>query len=130
MKTTHCILEYKGCACGYSGDLPGCDKSWDGANGCVAHGNEERFGGILLRGAEDFESRLAELNEAFARCPIPPMVTVPEGTVFLNDDEGRYYVREGEQWTPLYRAEELRGIVTPPPRATSPPSSDPNGHQP
>lgn len=33
------LSEYKGPRCGYAGNLPTCDGSFDGANGCIAHGN-------------------------------------------------------------------------------------------
>lgn len=41
-----CRFAYKGAACGYSGELEGCDKTLDGANGCIVHENQARFGGF------------------------------------------------------------------------------------
>jgi len=41
-----CRFRYKGVRCGYTGALPSCDKSLDGANGCEVHGNGPRFGGF------------------------------------------------------------------------------------
>lgn len=41
-----CPWKYKGAECAYSGSLPTCDFSLTGANGCIAHGNENRFGGF------------------------------------------------------------------------------------
>lgn len=41
-----CFWRYKGTECGYTGALPTCDFSIDGANGCRAHSNEARFGGF------------------------------------------------------------------------------------
>jgi hypothetical protein len=40
-----CQWRYKGEQCGYSGGLASCDLSLEGANGCGAHENKERFGG-------------------------------------------------------------------------------------
>jgi phage-related protein len=41
-----CAWKYKGERCKYSGAMPTCDFTRDGANGCIAHGNEENFGGF------------------------------------------------------------------------------------
>lgn len=41
-----CQWRYKGEECGYSGALPTCDLSLEGANGCRAHDNQVRFGGF------------------------------------------------------------------------------------
>ena len=40
-----CSFRYKSTECGYTGGMTSCDFTLDGANGCVAHSNEERFGG-------------------------------------------------------------------------------------
>jgi len=44
-----CVYRYKDEDCTYAGDLPTCDLTYDGANGCRAHFTEEealaRFGG-------------------------------------------------------------------------------------
>lgn len=40
-----CRWRYKGAECGYTGGMPTCDLSLQGANGCAAHGNEANFGG-------------------------------------------------------------------------------------
>ncbi|BEE07080.1 MULTISPECIES: hypothetical protein [Aeromonas] len=40
-----CSFRYKSACCGYSGDLPSCDLTLTGDNGCRAHQNESRFGG-------------------------------------------------------------------------------------
>lgn len=32
--------------CGYAGEMPSCDLSLDGENGCQAHDNENRYGGF------------------------------------------------------------------------------------
>ena len=46
----YCRFKYKDDACAYTGALPTCDKSLDGPNGCIAHGDDgnhpERFGGF------------------------------------------------------------------------------------
>ncbi len=43
-----CQDRFRGPRCGWAIGMPGnaasCDYSLDGANGCVAHGNEDRFG--------------------------------------------------------------------------------------
>lgn len=42
-----CQWRYKdGATCGYTGDMPSCDLTFEGANGCTAHGNAIRFGGF------------------------------------------------------------------------------------
>lgn len=41
-----CSFVYKGLECAYSGDLPTCDFSLSGGNGCEAHANQLRFGGF------------------------------------------------------------------------------------
>lgn len=41
-----CQWRYKGAECAYAGPLGTCDFTLNGSNGCVAHGNEERFGGF------------------------------------------------------------------------------------
>lgn len=41
-----CRFRYKGPRCGYTGGLSTCDKTLNGANGCVAHTNSPRFGGF------------------------------------------------------------------------------------
>lgn len=41
-----CSFRYKSTECGYSGGLTSCDFTLDGANGCVAHSNSDRFGGF------------------------------------------------------------------------------------
>jgi phage-related protein len=40
-----CKWQYKSVQCQYSGALVTCDLSFDGANGCIAHGNQLRYGG-------------------------------------------------------------------------------------
>jgi phage-related protein len=40
-----CAWKYKGIRCKYAGAMPTCDFTRDGANGCIAHGNEVNFGG-------------------------------------------------------------------------------------
>jgi hypothetical protein len=40
----YCQWRYKGQECGYSGNLPSCDLTLKGPNGCQAHGNAIRFG--------------------------------------------------------------------------------------
>jgi phage-related protein len=46
-----CPWLYKDENCTYSGDLPTCDFTLDGENGCRAHGNSINFGGMPgLRG--------------------------------------------------------------------------------
>lgn len=39
-----CMWKYKGARCKYAGGLATCDYTRNGANGCVAHGNEINFG--------------------------------------------------------------------------------------
>lgn len=47
MLRDRCSWRYKDPAtCGYVGPLATCDLSLKGANGCDAHGNEQRFGGF------------------------------------------------------------------------------------
>lgn len=42
-----CGWRYKDATtCGYTGELPSCDQTRDGANGCKVHGNANRFGGF------------------------------------------------------------------------------------
>lgn len=41
-----CQWEYKSQDCGYNGSLPTCDLSLSGENGCRAHNNVVRFGGL------------------------------------------------------------------------------------
>jgi phage-related protein len=41
-----CAWKYKGERCKYVGAMPTCDFTRDGANGCIAHGNEPNFGGF------------------------------------------------------------------------------------
>ena len=41
----HCPYRYKGVLCKYAGALPTCDRTYAGANGCVAHANTLNFGG-------------------------------------------------------------------------------------
>lgn len=41
-----CQWRYKGEECGYTGELPTCDLSLDGDNGCRVHENQTRFGGF------------------------------------------------------------------------------------
>jgi len=38
-----CAWRYKGYGCGYSGGMPKCDYTRDGANGCRAHNNYANF---------------------------------------------------------------------------------------
>jgi phage-related protein len=40
----YCQWRYRGEDCGYTGDLPSCDLSIKGPNGCAAHQNVIRFG--------------------------------------------------------------------------------------
>jgi phage-related protein len=40
----YCQWRYKSTECGYTGPLPTCDLSLQGANGCGAHSNVIRFG--------------------------------------------------------------------------------------
>lgn len=39
-----CRWAYRGTECGYTGPLPTCDRTWDSANGCLAHDNAARTG--------------------------------------------------------------------------------------
>ncbi|MFP5300041.1 hypothetical protein R2R70_02345 [Cobetia sp. SIMBA_158] len=39
-----CQWRYKGDQCRYSGSLPSCDYSLQGANGCAVHNNQANFG--------------------------------------------------------------------------------------
>ena len=41
-----CRWHYKSPECGYTGPIPTCDLSLQGANGCTAHGNSLRYGGF------------------------------------------------------------------------------------
>lgn len=41
-----CMWRYKSAQCGYSGALSACSLTYDGANGCLAHANQQRFGGF------------------------------------------------------------------------------------
>ena len=41
-----CTLQYKGDLCGYAGALETCDFTLRAPNGCVAHENQSRFGGV------------------------------------------------------------------------------------
>lgn len=41
-----CSWRYKGTECGYTGSMPTCDLSLQGANGCAAHSNTVNFGGF------------------------------------------------------------------------------------
>ncbi|MCR9222927.1 MAG: hypothetical protein NXH70_02560 [Hyphomonas sp.] len=41
-----CRHKYKGARCKYVGALGSCDYSYAGANGCIAHSNEQNFGGF------------------------------------------------------------------------------------
>ncbi|EGR3221645.1 hypothetical protein Q9X98_004267 [Vibrio parahaemolyticus] len=40
-----CSFQYKSEECGYTGDMPSCDLTLLGDNGCKAHGNTRRYGG-------------------------------------------------------------------------------------
>ena len=50
---THCAHDYGGVGCGYDtkrgGALQTCDKTYDGVNGCKAHGANELAGGVTVR---------------------------------------------------------------------------------
>lgn len=49
-----CAWRYKSTECGYTGALPSCDLSLQGANGCAAHANQLNFGGypsLINRGS-------------------------------------------------------------------------------
>ena len=37
-------LDHVGCVCAYQGSAPTCDKTLNGVDGCIAHGNQARFG--------------------------------------------------------------------------------------
>lgn len=41
-----CMWRYKGPQCLYGGALPTCTLTYEGDNGCLAHGNQVRFGGF------------------------------------------------------------------------------------
>lgn len=41
-----CMWRYKSAQCGYTGALSACSLTYDGANGCLAHANQQRFGGF------------------------------------------------------------------------------------
>jgi hypothetical protein len=41
-----CQWRYKSAECGYAGAMASCDLSLEGANGCRAHDNHTRFGGL------------------------------------------------------------------------------------
>lgn len=41
-----CPWTYKDADCAYAGGLATCDRSWDGANGCITHDNAANFGGF------------------------------------------------------------------------------------
>lgn len=41
-----CMWRYKSAQCGYTGALSTCSLTYDGANGCLAHANQTRFGGF------------------------------------------------------------------------------------
>ena len=41
-----CAWKYKGTECGYGGPMASCDLTLNGTNGCLAHANEERYGGF------------------------------------------------------------------------------------
>ncbi len=45
-RKNRCAWRYKGAKCGYTGGLATCDYTLDGANGCIAHNNTQRFGGF------------------------------------------------------------------------------------
>lgn len=40
-----CKWQYKSVQCGYSGTIVTCDLTYEGANGCLVHSNQVRFGG-------------------------------------------------------------------------------------
>ena len=40
-----CTHAYKGVLCAYAGAFATCDKTLTGANGCLAHENQQRYGG-------------------------------------------------------------------------------------
>jgi phage-related protein len=42
----YCQWQYKSVECKYAGVLESCDRSLNGANGCVFHGNSINFGGF------------------------------------------------------------------------------------
>jgi lambda family phage minor tail protein L len=52
MMRNYCRHQYRSAACGYAVDpgdpnfLSGCDKSYDGTNGCIAHGASEADAGV------------------------------------------------------------------------------------
>ncbi len=41
-----CMWRYKSAQCGYAGTINSCSLTYDGANGCVSHANQKRFGGF------------------------------------------------------------------------------------
>lgn len=41
-----CPLRYKGLLCKYTGNLPSCSYTWEGANSCETHDNQANFGGF------------------------------------------------------------------------------------
>jgi phage-related protein len=41
-----CMWSYKSLQCGYAGGLTTCSLTFEGPNGCLAHGNQQRFGGF------------------------------------------------------------------------------------
>ena len=41
-----CMWRYKSAQCGYTGAITTCDLTFDQANGCIVHGNQQRFGGF------------------------------------------------------------------------------------
>ena len=41
-----CSVKYKGVLCKYAGALGTCDYTYEGDNGCLAHGNQNNFGGF------------------------------------------------------------------------------------
>ena len=42
-----CPFTFKDGWCDYKGEIPDCDKTYSGPNGCKAHNNEVRFGGFV-----------------------------------------------------------------------------------
>jgi len=51
------------------------------------------------------------------------------GQLYVNNDTAGWYEFDGEEWIPFLDPGGC-ALFTPQPRATSPPSSDPSGHQP
>lgn len=41
-----CMWPYKSVQCAYAGTITTCDLTYSGANGCMVHGNQQRFGGF------------------------------------------------------------------------------------